>query len=99
MVYDKLPRGVRNSVDHNIRDLERFLLPLEDRLDTLRHMAGPLFIGLDSDVSCISELVDEIKRRWAYYQANDAWASSEEVRQQLPRASSSGSTDLVKGDE
>lgn len=73
-----MPRGVRDHVDHSIRNLERFAVPVNDTLDTLQHLARPLTVGLEDQYRALDELISEIKQRWAFYQANGAWPSQDE---------------------
>lgn len=89
-VHDNLPRGIQDHVDHSVRSLERFAHPVNDTLETLRQLAPALLIGMDSDVRALDEAIAKIKSRWAYFKANGAWASTEEVdnyMDRLPRAS------------
>ncbi len=87
MIHDNLPKGIRNHVRTSIAELETLARPIEDTLDTLKHLARPLFIGLDNDAQALDHLIAELKRRWLYYEANDAWAGSAEIAQEmLPKA-------------
>lgn len=79
MIHDSLPRGVRNHIDHSIRDLERFAGPVNDTLDTLQHLARPLTVGLEDDYRTLDGLIAKLKQRWAFYQANGAWPNDAEV--------------------
>jgi hypothetical protein len=88
-IHDDIPRGVQDSVRHHIRQLDRFCIPVQDTLDTIRHLAKPLMIGMEDQLRGLDSLVEEIKTRWAYYEANGAWASSEDVAERLPKASAS----------
>lgn len=94
MVYDELPRGVRNHIGHSIRELERFSTPVNDTLDTLQHLARPLTVGLENEYRALDRLIQEIKSRWAFYEANGAWPANGESLG-MPRASASKDVDVA----
>jgi hypothetical protein len=86
LIHDNLPRGVRGHIGHSIRELERFAGPVNDTLDTLQVLARPLTVGLEDKYRALDDLIAEIKSRWAFYEANDAWPNDSEI-QGLTRAS------------
>lgn len=92
-----MPRGVRDHVDHSIRNLERFSVPVNDTLDTLQHLARPLTVGLEEQYRALDKLIAEIKRRWAFYQANGAWANQDEMRGLARASGRTGEEDSADG--
>jgi hypothetical protein len=70
----------------SIRELEAAAVPVNDALDTLQHLARPLVIGLEGEWRAVDNLINEIKQRWAFWQANGAWPNNNESLA-MPRAS------------
>lgn len=101
MVHDDMPRGVRDHIAHSIRQLERFAAPVNDTLDTLQHLARPLTVGLEEEYRSLDRLIQSIRERWAFYEANAAWPSSSEYLGQAKASAPvkiNGKTEAIKGE-